>query len=83
MQGGFAYLRPTLVSLRSYGITVGFTYLFGLTSTRVHTLMVVALTTVVTSILFTIYTLEHRFSGDTGPTPAAFEEALKRFEGSS
>jgi hypothetical protein len=63
-------------------ITVGFTYLFGLTSTRVHTLMVVALTVVVTSILFTIYTLEHRFSGDTGPTPEAFEEALKRFEGS-
>jgi hypothetical protein len=63
-------------------ITVGFTYLFGLASTRVHTLMVVALTAVVTSILFTIYTLEHRFSGDTGLTPAAFEEALNRFEGS-
>ena len=63
-------------------ITVGFSYLFGLTSTRVHTLMVVALTAVVTSILFTIYTLEHRFSGDTGLTPEAFEEALQRFEGS-
>ena len=76
---------PTIlwVILLSGGvITVGFTYLFGLTSTRVHTLMVVALTAVVTSILFTIYTLEHRFSGDTGPTPEAFEEALKRFEGS-
>jgi hypothetical protein len=63
-------------------ITVGFTYLFGLTSTRVHTLMVMTLTAVVTSILFTIYTLEHRFSGDTGLTPEAFEEALKRVEGS-
>ena len=63
-------------------ITVGFTYLFGLTSSRVHTLMVVALTVVVTSILFTIYTLEHRFSEDTGLTPEAFEEALQRFEGS-
>ena len=63
-------------------ITVCFTYLFGLTSTRVHTLMVMALTAVVTSILFTIYTLEHRYSGDTGLTPEAFEEALKRFEGS-
>jgi Protein of unknown function (DUF4239) len=63
-------------------ITVGFTYLFGLTSTRVHTLMVVALTAVVTSTLFTMYTLEHRFSGDTGLTLEAFEEALKRFEGS-
>jgi Protein of unknown function (DUF4239) len=63
-------------------VTVGFTYLFGLTSTRVHTLMVAALTVVVTSILFTTYTLEHRFSGDTGLTPEAFEEALKRVEGS-
>jgi hypothetical protein len=44
--------------------------------------MVVALTAVVTSILFTVYTLEHRFSGDTGLTPEACEEALKRFEGS-
>jgi hypothetical protein len=62
-------------------VTVGFTYLFGLTSTRVHTLMVVALTVVVTSILFTTYTLEHRFSGDTGLPPEAFEFDLQRFEG--
>ncbi len=76
---------PTILCIILLGggvITVGFTYLFGLTSTRVHTLMVVALTAVVTSILFTVYTLEHRFSGDTGLTPEAFEEALKRFEGS-
>jgi hypothetical protein len=63
-------------------ITVGFTYLFGLTNTRVHTLMVVALTTVIASTLFTIYTLEDRFSGDTGLTPDAFEFDLQRFEGS-
>jgi hypothetical protein len=63
-------------------ITVAFTYLFGLTNTRVHTLMVVALTTVIASTLFTIYTLEHRFSGDTGLTPEAFEFDLQRFEGS-
>ena len=63
-------------------ITVGFTYLFGLSSTRVHTLMVVALTAVITSTLFTIYTLEHRFSGETGLTPEAFEFDLQRFEGS-
>src|SRR5919199_910659 len=63
-------------------ITVGFTYLFGLTNSRVHMSMVVALTTVLTSILFTIYTLEHRFSGETGLTPEAFEFDLQRFEGS-
>jgi ABC-type branched-subunit amino acid transport system permease subunit len=62
-------------------ITVGFTYLFGLTSTRVHTLMVVTLTTVIASILVTIYALEHRFSGDIQLTPEAFEVALQRFEG--
>jgi hypothetical protein len=76
---------PTILRVILLGgavITVGFTYLFGLTSTRVHTLMVVALTVVVSSILFTTYTLEHRFSGDTGLTPEAFEEALKRVEGS-
>lgn len=75
---------PTIlwIILLSGGVvTVGFTYLFGLTSTRVHTLMVVALTVVVTSILFTTYTLEHRFSGDTGLTPEAFEFDLQRFEG--
>ena len=62
-------------------ITVAFTYLFGLTSTRVHTLMVVALTAVISSTLFTIYTLEHRFAGDVQLTPDAFELALQRFEG--
>jgi hypothetical protein len=63
-------------------VTVAFTYLFGLTNTRVHMLMVVTLAVVITSILFTIYTLEHRFSGDLQLTPDAFELALKRFEGS-
>ena len=63
-------------------ITVSFTYLFGLTNTRVHTLMVVMLTALIASILFTIYTLEHRFSGDTGLTPEAFEFELQRVEGS-
>ena len=63
-------------------ITVSFTYLFGLRNSWVHTLMAVALTVIITSILFTIYTLEHRFSGDTGLTPEAFELDLQRFEGS-
>jgi hypothetical protein len=61
---------------------VGFTYLFGLTNTRVHTIMVVTLALVISSILFTIYTLEHHFSGDMQLTPDAFEFALKRFAGS-
>ena len=63
-------------------VTVAFTYLFGLTNTRMHTLMVVILAVVISSILFTIYTLEHHFSGDLQLTPDAFELALKCFEGS-
>lgn len=61
-------------------ITVSFSYVFGLKNTWVHTMMVMALTAVITSILFTIYTLEHRFSGDTQLTPNAFELDLQRFE---
>src|SRR5215210_9046057 len=60
---------PTILWIILLGggvITAGFTYLFGLTSTRVHTLMVMTLTAVVTSILFTIYTLEHRSPGTLG-----------------
>jgi hypothetical protein len=62
-------------------VTVGFTYLFGLTNTRVHMLMVVTLAAVISSILFTIYTLEQRYSGDIQLPPDAFELALQRFEG--
>jgi hypothetical protein len=63
-------------------ITVSFTYLFGLKNTWVHTVMVVALTVVLTSILFTIYTLENPFAGDSRISPEAFELDLQGFEGS-
>jgi hypothetical protein len=42
--------------------------------------MVVLLTVVIASILFTIYTLEHRFSADTQLIPEAFELDLQQFE---
>ena len=63
-------------------ITVSFTYLFGLKNTWVHTVMVVALTVLLTSILFTIYTLDNPFAGDSRVSPDAFELDLQRFEGS-
>jgi protein-S-isoprenylcysteine O-methyltransferase Ste14 len=61
-------------------IMVGFPYLFGLKNTWVHTVMVVLLTVIVASILFAIYTLEHRFSADTQLTPEALELDLQQFE---
>ena len=74
---------PTIlwVILLSGGvIMVGFPYLFGLKNTWVHTVMVVLLTVVIASILFAIYTLEHRFSADTQLTPEALELDLQQFE---
>ena len=61
-------------------ITVSFTYLFGLKNTWVHTLMVAALTIVLTSILFTIYILDNPFAGDSRVSPEAFELDLQLFE---
>jgi hypothetical protein len=62
-------------------ITVTFTYLFGLKNTWSHTLMVAALTVVIAVILFTVYSLEHPFSGNVRVNPDAFELVLRRLEG--
>jgi hypothetical protein len=75
---------PTIlwVVLLAGGVTtVSFTYLFGLKNTWVHTLMIAALTVVLTSILFTIYTLDNPFAGDSRISPEAFELDLQGFEG--
>ncbi len=61
---------------------VGFTYLFGLENTLVHSLMVAVLTLVISSVLFTIGVLEHPFSGDVRVSPEPFELVLERFESS-
>jgi hypothetical protein len=47
----------------SLGVTVGFTYLFGVGNTWVHRLMVVSLAAVIALTLFTIGVIEHPFSG--------------------
>jgi hypothetical protein len=46
-------------------VAVSFTYLFGLKNNVVHELMVVALTLVITIILFTIGSLEYPFARQT------------------
>ena len=63
-------------------ITIAFTYLFGLESTSVHTLMVAALALVLSLSLFTIASLDHPFMGDVSIHPDAFEQVLERFHDS-
>jgi hypothetical protein len=61
-------------------IVVGFTYLFGLRSTTVHTLMVAALALTIALVLFTIGALDYPFMGDVSVGPDAFQSVLERFE---
>jgi uncharacterized membrane protein YraQ (UPF0718 family) len=63
-------------------MVVGFTYLFGLENDLAHTLMVAALTFVISSVLFTIGLIEYPFSGSVRVDPEAFELVLERFESS-
>jgi hypothetical protein len=63
-------------------LVVGFTYLFGLENTLVHTLMVAVLALIISSVLFTISVLEHPFSGGVRVGPEPFEVVLERFESS-
>lgn len=57
-------------------IVVAFTYLFGLRSTRVHTLMVAALALTVALVLFTISALDYPFRGNIRVKPEAFQSVL-------
>jgi hypothetical protein len=63
-------------------ITIAFTYLFGLESTAVHTLMVAALAVVLSLSLFSIAALDYPFRGDVRIHPDAFEQVLERFRAS-
>jgi len=61
-------------------VVVGFTYLFGLRNSWAHRLMVMSLTAVIALVLFTIWVMEHPFSGGASLEPEAFELILERFE---
>ena len=61
-------------------IVVGFTYLFGLRSTAVHTLMVVALALTIALVLFTIAALDFPFRDDVRVGPDAFRSVLERID---
>jgi uncharacterized membrane protein len=74
---------PTILWLVLIGggvITIAFTYLFGLASTMVHTLMVAALAVVLSLSLFSIAALDHPFRGDVRIHPEALEQDLERFQ---
>jgi hypothetical protein len=64
-------------------IVVGFTYLFGLRSTTVHTLMVAALALTIGLVLFTISALDFPFRGDVRVGPDAFQSVLERINQSN
>ena len=61
-------------------IVVGFTYLFGLDNTVVHTLMVGALAAVIALAQFTVGALDYPFGWGVRVSPEAFELTLERFE---
>jgi hypothetical protein len=61
-------------------IVVGFTYLFGLENTLVHSLMVGALASIIALALFTVGALDYPFGSGAQVGPEAFELVLERFE---
>lgn len=61
-------------------IVVAFTYLFGLRSTAIHTLMVTALALTIGLVLFTIAMLDFPFRGDISVGPDAFQLVLHRIK---
>lgn len=61
-------------------IVVGFTYLFGLDSTLVHTLMVGALAGIISLALFTVGVLDYPFGSGVQVDPGPFELVLERLE---
>jgi Protein of unknown function (DUF4239) len=61
-------------------IVVGFTYLFGMENNLTHILMVAALAMIISSVLFTVASLNYPFRGDVHIGPDAFEQILWRFK---
>lgn len=59
-------------------LTIGFTYLFGLSNTVAHTLMVLSLTALVVGSLLLIKEMNYPFDGITKIEPTAFQVFLNR-----
>jgi uncharacterized membrane protein YraQ (UPF0718 family) len=61
-------------------IVVVFTYLFGMENNITHILMVAALALIISSVLFTVASLNYPYRGDVHIGPDAFEQILWRFK---
>ncbi len=61
-------------------LTIGFTYLFGMKSVRLHVLMVVSLAVLLVMVLYTIRALEYPFDSIVQVEPEPFEILLERIE---
>ncbi|KAA2261986.1 DUF4239 domain-containing protein [Solihabitans fulvus] len=59
-------------------VTVGFAFMFGMTSLRAHIVVVFSITLLIGSMLLLVYELSQPFSGTLRVEPTAFELALQR-----
>ncbi len=64
-------------------LTVGFTYLFGMESVRLHAVAVAGLTILVSLILHAIGVLDYPFNSGVRVQPDAFEQVLREIGGNS
>jgi Protein of unknown function (DUF4239) len=74
-------VHPVLWGLLILGalVTIGFTYLFGVSRWRLHVVMVAVLTLMVAGMLFMIGIANRPFAGDVHVPDAAFRELVERF----
>jgi hypothetical protein len=70
----------TMVLVVGCVVTIGFTALFGLTSTLAHRIMVGSLAGLIGLVLVTVTLLDSPFSGGARVGPDEFERLLQRFE---
>ncbi|MCD2192857.1 DUF4239 domain-containing protein [Actinomycetospora endophytica] len=60
-------------------VTIGFTMIFALSSTVLHTLMTASLTALIGVLMFVAVAIDHPFSGDVAVDPAPLERVLSDF----
>ena len=68
-----------VVLLIGAGLTIGFTYFFGLESFTAQAIMVSTLATIIALSLFVILTLDLPYSGDVAAKPGALEAEINEF----
>jgi hypothetical protein len=69
-----------VVLLGAGAITIGFSFLFGTTSTTAQVMMTSALSMTIALVLFSILAMEHPFAGITRVEPDAFNQVANIFD---